>query len=234
MKDLVTVVSKTASIKCILTITSLFIVILGMSKVHAQEHTGYRTGFNSVMLGHSFLKPGAEQINIRAREYNYLLHKQYRPTGFGGPNGAPGFIWDNTPMCEDPESTDPTVCSGPKKRIIDEDVELLVLTAFFGEDINEAGEVVPINSFIGDYVKWVKFALLNNPNTLDTVAILVPWAHYAAFNNDEVNSLEDYGNITRGVNRYIDNKIISKLRDVEAFQDLEFLHIAGGRGTRAR
>ena len=75
MKDLVKVVSKTAPIKCILTITSLFIVILGMSKVHAQEHTGYRTGFNSVMLGHSFLKPGAEQINILAPEYNYLLHK---------------------------------------------------------------------------------------------------------------------------------------------------------------
>ena len=233
MKDLVKVVSKTAPIKCILTITSLFIMILGMSKVHAQEHTGYRTGFNSVMLGHSFLKPGAEQINILAPEYNYLLHKQYRATGYGGENGAPGAIWEQAPKCEDPDSLDPDECSGPKKRIIDEDVELLVLTAYFEEDSNEPGEVIPKDSFIADYVKWVKFALLNNPNTLDTVAILVPWAHYAMNNGTTENSLEDYAKINYRVNHYIEHKIISKLRAVEAFQDLEFLHIAGGNAAIA-
>jgi hypothetical protein len=234
MKDLVKVVSKTAPIKCILTITSLFIVILCMSKVHAQEHTGYRTGFNSVMLGNSFLKHGAEQINIRAPEYNYLLHKQYRAMGYGGENGAPGAIWNNPPMCKPHELNSNGLCPGdPKNQIIDEDVELLVLTAYFGEDPNEPGEVVPFDSFIGDYVKWVEFALLNNPKTLDTVAILVPWAHYAINNGQTANSLEDYGKITHQVNHYIDNKIISKLRAVEAFQDLEFLHIAGGNAAYA-
>jgi hypothetical protein len=235
MKDLVKVVSKTAPIKCILTITSLFIVILGMSKVHAQEHTGYRTGFNSVMLGHSFLKHGAEQINIRAPEYNYLLHNQYRAIGYGGENGAPGAIWNNPPTCEPHELNSNGLCPGdPKNQIIDEDVELLVLTAFFKEDPNEPGEIIIKDSFIGDYVKWVEFALLNNPNTLDTVAILVPWSHYADFNaEDEMNSLEDFGKITHRVNHYIDNKIISKLRAVEAFQDLEFLHIAGGNAAYA-
>ena len=234
MKDLVKVVSKTAPIKCILTITSLFIMILGMSKVHAQEHTGYRTGFNSVMLGHSFLKPGAEQINILAPEYNYLLHKQYRAMGYGGENGAPGAIWNNPPTCEPHELNSNGLCPGdPKNQIIDEDVELLVLTAYFGEDPNEPGEVVPIDSFIGDYVKWVKFALLNNPNTLDTVAILVPWAHYAMNNGTTENSLEDYAKINYRVNHYIEHKIISKLRAVEAFKDLEFLHIAGGNAAIA-
>jgi hypothetical protein len=234
MKDLVKVVSKTAPIKCILTITSLFIVILCMSKVHAQEHTGYRTGFNSVMLGHSFLKHGAEQINIRAPEYNYLLHKQYRAIGYGSYKGAPGWIWSNPPTCVDEDLNSNELCPGdPKNQIIDEDVELLVLTAYFGEDSNEPGEVVPIDSFIDDYVKWVEFALLNNPKTLDTVAILVPWAHYAINNGQTANSLEDYGKITHQVNHYIDNKIISKLRAVEAFQDLEFLHIAGGNAAYA-
>ena len=232
MKDFLKVVSRKASIKCILTITSLFIVILGMSKVHAQEHTGYRTGFNTVSLGHSFLKPGAEQLNILAPEYNYLLHKQYRPTGYGSHKGAPGWIWTYPPTCDTEDLNSNGLCpDDPKNLIIDEDVELLVLTAYLEPDA--AGNLTSDHSNISDYVNWVRYTLLRNPNTFDTVAIIVPWAHYAA-NNDRIeNSLQDYHEINLKVSNYIEHTIISKLRAIEEFQHLEFLHIAGGNAAVA-
>ena len=130
---------------------------LGASNAFSVE--GYQDGFSqSIYLGHSFFRPGTEDIEVLAPYLGFSSHTQYLQFA-GGSNGDPGSLWRDTG--EDEEG---------KAEIKKGNVEILGMTYFDPAD----GD-----SDLEDYEQWIDFTLQYNSNTLDTFFIMIPWANYS-------------------------------------------------------
>jgi len=149
-------------------------------------------------MGHSFFRPGAEDLDILAPYLDYDRHSQYRHSA-GGHNGDPGSIWRDVGENE-----------GPKAEIKKGSVELIGLTSYSENDGDSDYE---------DYVTWIDFTLQYNADSLDTVVIFVPWDSYKLHPN-----YNDYRARIDEVNVLM-NVIIQDLRD--AYPELTILHIPG-------
>lgn len=180
--------------------TVLSALALLLSTTITQAAIGYKDGFNrGIFMGHSFFRPGVEDLEVLAPYAGYTRHSQYRHAA-GGHNGDPGSIWRDVGENE-----------GPKAEIKLGGVELIALTAYSEHDGDSDYE---------DYVTWIDFTLQYNADTLDTVAIMVPWDSYKLYPNyndyrariDEVNTLM--------------NVIIQDLRD--AYPQLTIIHVPAG------
>jgi hypothetical protein len=161
---------------------------------------GYKDGFDrGVFLGHSFFKPGVDDLEILAPYAGYDRHNQYRHMA-GGSTGDPGSIWRDVGENE-----------GPKAEIKEGGVELLALTSYNENDGDSDYE---------DYVQWIDFTLQYNADTLDTMVIMAPWDSYKLYlNYDEYRARMDEV-------ADIHNTIVQQLRI--AYPDLTILHVPVG------
>jgi hypothetical protein len=168
----------------------------------AQAAIGYKHGFDkAILLGHSFFKPGTDDLEVLAPFLGYDRHNQYLQTA-GGTNGDPGSLWRDIDELE-PDNAKAEIKMGG--------VELLALTVYDPADGDSDYE---------DYVTWIDFTLQYNAGSLDTVAIFVPWNSYQQYPN-----YEDYRAITDDSTVFM-NDLIQDLR--VAYPQLTILHIPGG------
>ena len=100
---------------------------------------GYQDGFSqSIYMGHSFFRPGTEDIEVLAPFYGYSRHTQYRQIA-GGTNGDPGSLWRDT---DENELAKAEIKKGT--------TEILGMTYFDPSD----GD-----SDLEDYEQWIDFTL---------------------------------------------------------------------------
>ena len=175
MKNQKKAASLTHPIRYAFTILNTLVLLLSASLVQAA--IGYKDGFDkAILMGHSFFRPGTEDLETLAPHMGYLRHNQYRHMA-GGENGDPGSLWRD--IGED---------EGAKAEIKLGGVELLALTSFSEHDGDSDYE---------DYVTWIDFTLQYNAESLDTVALMIPWDSYILYPNyadyrariDEANQL---------------------------------------------
>lgn len=187
--------SKTPSFKYALSLLSACALLLSTSMAHAA--IGYKDGFNkAILMGHSFFRPGTEDLEVLAPHTGYTRHNQYVQTA-GGSNGDPGSLW-----------RDIGENSGAKAEIKLGGVELLGLTVFSELDGDSDYE---------DYVTWIDFTLQYNPDSLDTVAIMIAWDSYVLYPN-----YDDYRARIIEANQLV-HTLISHLRT--AYPDLTIIAI---------
>ncbi len=129
---------------------TLCLVLSGVS--WAEEHAKSNTGYNCVLMGHSFFVPMAKQLGEHANRYGFEDHQQV-VSGAGGENGSPGKLWKNL------EAT-----RNSREAIRSGSVNLVGLTA------------AAIGSELADYKRWVDFALEHNPDT--SFFIMTPSPRY--------------------------------------------------------
>lgn len=158
-------------------LSMLGVLTLLLSTSIAQAAIGYKDGFDkAILMGHSFFRPGTEDLEVLAQHMGYVRHYQYRHMA-GGENGDPGSLWRDIGENE-----------GAKAEIKEGGVELLALTSFSEHDGDSDYE---------DYVTWIDFTLQYNADSLDTVALMIPWDSYILYPNyidyreriDEANQL---------------------------------------------
>lgn len=150
-------------------------------------------------MGHSFFRPGVEDLEVLAPYAGYDRHNQYRHAA-GGHNGDPGSIWRDVGENE-----------GPKAEIKKGGVELLALTSYNENDGDSDYE---------DYVQWIDFTLQYNADTLDTMVIMAPWDSYKLYLN--------YSDYRARMDEVADihNTLVQQLR--AAYPDLTILHVPVG------
>jgi len=160
---------------------------------------GHKDGFDqSILMGHSFFRPGADDIGILAPHTGHTRHSQYKQIA-GGTNGDVGSHWRDTGDNE-----------GSKAEIKKGGVELLAVT--MGPDTAD-------NEY-ADFAQWIDFTLQYNASTFDTVVIQSIWAGY--INNPTYagnRALQDSINASA-------NNMVQQLRD--AYPDLTILHLPAG------
>jgi hypothetical protein len=139
--------------------TLLITLFLTLLLFFCHSATANQEGFSqSVLMGHSYFMPGANDIKVLAPYYGYTRHTQFTQGG-GGTNGDPGSLWRDTGENE-----------GAKAEIKKGTTEVLGLTLF---------SLLDGDSEYEDYKQWIDFTLQHNPDTFDTFFIMIPWASYA-------------------------------------------------------
>jgi hypothetical protein len=108
------------------------------------------TGFNALLIGHSFFDPYARALPAHADRVGFSEHAQSRFFS-GGASGAPQALWDNASK----RASIQAVLDGG-------DVDLFGMTYH------------PDYPTIEGYNNWVNYALQKNPDTRFFIA--VPWA----------------------------------------------------------
>ena len=112
------------------------------------------TGFNALMIGHSFFRPFAVGMSAHAERAGIDAHEQ-TVVFSGGATGAPEALWENASKGD------------MIRAALDEgDVDLFAMTYH------------PDYPTLRGYQLWIDYALQNNPGV--RIAIALPWTPYPA------------------------------------------------------
>ena len=124
---------------------------------NASSAEGYQDGFSqSIYMGHSFFRPGCDDIEVLAPYCGYSRHTQYEQIR-GGTNGDPGSLWRDTGENE-----------LAKAEIKKGNVEIVGMT-WTGDTADCEFE---------DYTTWINFILQYNADTFDTFFVQTVWSSY--------------------------------------------------------
>ncbi len=166
---------------------------------NASAQIGYKGGFSqSILLGHSFFRPGAKDIAVLAPYTGHSRHSQYGQYA-GGTNGDVGSLWRDTDENE-----------GAKAEIKKGGVELLVVTITGDTPDNE----------LADFAAWIDLTLQYNASTFDTFAIQSVWGSVA-----DNPTYAQHRALQDSINQAVNNGL-QALRDL--YPQLTILHLPAG------
>jgi len=167
---------------------------LGACNTFAQ--VGYKDGFSqSIFLGHSFFRPGTDDIAVLAPYTGHTRHTQYLQFA-GGTNGDAGSLWRRT---GDNELGKAEIKKGGVE---------LVAVAFGGD--------APDNE-VADYADWIDLTLQYNASTFDTFVIQSGWP------SASVQTTYADNRATQDLINLEINRIVQELRVL--YPDLTVLHM---------